>query len=45
MSKLISNKTFSLGTSKTMIDNAIQKGIELGVGGAITVVDNGGHLI
>ena len=45
MLKLINKKSLSLDDAKTLVGFAIQKAKELGVGGAIAVVDNGGHLI
>jgi len=45
MSFVISKATLSLKAAKTLINLAIQKASELGVGGAIAVVDDGGHLI
>jgi uncharacterized protein GlcG (DUF336 family) len=45
MSKLISSHSLSLKTAKKLIDDAVIKATELGVGGAIAVVDSGGHLI
>ena len=45
MSELITKHTLSLKAAKKLIDAAILKAKELGVGGAIAVVDNGGHLI
>ena len=45
MQKLISKHTLTLEAAKTLIDFAILKANELGVGGAIAVVDDGGHLI
>ena len=45
MVKLITKKTLSLEAAKTLVDFAIQKANEIGVGGAIAVVDDGGHLI
>jgi glc operon protein GlcG len=45
MTKLISKKTLSLEAAKTLIDSATLKASKLGVGGAIAVVDDGGHLI
>jgi glc operon protein GlcG len=45
MSELITKHTLSLKAANMLIDAAIQKALELGVGGAIAVVDNGGHLI
>jgi glc operon protein GlcG len=38
-------KTLSLEAAKALVARAAQKAIELGVGGAIAVVDDGGHLI
>lgn len=45
MIKLLYKKSLSLGDAKTLVSFATQKAKELGVGGAIAVVDNGGHLI
>ena len=45
MSELITKRTLSLKAAKMLVEAAIHKAIELGVGGAIAVVDNGGHLI
>jgi uncharacterized protein GlcG (DUF336 family) len=45
MIKLIHKKSLSLDDAKTLISFAAQKANELGVGGAIAVVDNGGHLV
>ena len=45
MIKLIQKQSLSLESAKVMIDFAIAKANELGVGGAIAVVDDGGHLI
>jgi glc operon protein GlcG len=45
MHKLISKKSLSLEAARTLVDFAIAKANELGVGGAIAVVDDGGHLI
>ncbi len=45
MEKLITSNTLSLVTAKKMIEEAVLQAQELGVGGAIAVVDNGGHLI
>lgn len=45
MSNFLSKKTLTLHAAKVLIDFAIQKATELGVGGAIAVVDDGGHLI
>ena len=45
MSNLISKKSLTLEAAKTLIDFAILKANQLGVGGAIAVVDDGGHLI
>ena len=45
MPELISKKSLTLESAKTLIEYAKQKAIELGVGGAIAVVDEGGHLI
>jgi glc operon protein GlcG len=45
MSELITRHTLSLKAAKMLVDAAILKASELGVGGAIAVVDNGGHLI
>ena len=38
-------KTLSLEVAKTLVARATQKAIKLGVGAAIAVVDEGGHLI
>lgn len=45
MPKIIIKHTLSLDAAKTLIDFAILKANELGVGGAVAVVDDGGHLI
>jgi glc operon protein GlcG len=45
MKKLISKHTLTLEAAKLLIGFAIQKANELEVGGAIAVVDDGGHLI
>ena len=45
MPSLISQYTLSLEQAKTLIALATEKARELGVCGAIAVVDNGGHLI
>lgn len=45
MLKLLYKKSLSLDDAKTLINLATQKAKVLGVGGAIAVVDNGGHLI
>ena len=45
MPELITKKSLSLEAAKTLIDFATLKARELGVGGAIAVVDEGGHLI
>jgi uncharacterized protein GlcG (DUF336 family) len=45
MNKFISYRSLSLETAKKMVADAKLKAKELGVGGAIAVVDNGGHLI
>jgi len=45
MQKLIQKHTLTLEAAKSLIDFAILKAKELGVGGAIAVVDDGGHLI
>jgi uncharacterized protein GlcG (DUF336 family) len=45
MNKLIMKKTLSLEVAKTLVARATQKAIKLGVGAAIAVVDEGGHLI
>ena len=45
MPKIISKKSLSLEAAKTLIEYAKLKAVELGVGGAIAVVDEGGHLI
>lgn len=45
MQKLIQKHTLTLEAAKSLINFAILKANELGVGGAIAVVDDGGHLI
>lgn len=45
MPVLITKRTLSLETSRMLVDSAIRRATELGVGGAIAVVDDGGHLI
>lgn len=45
MTKLIAKKMLSLEAAKSLIAFATLKAKELGVGGAIAVVDDGGHLI
>jgi glc operon protein GlcG len=45
MVKLLNRKSLSLEDAKALISFATQKAKELGVGGAIALVDNGGHLI
>ncbi|MFA5329435.1 MAG: heme-binding protein [Prolixibacteraceae bacterium] len=45
MHKLIAKHSLSHEAAKTLIGYAILKAKELGVGGAIAVVDDGGHLI
>jgi uncharacterized protein GlcG (DUF336 family) len=45
MQKLIAKHTLTLDSAKRLIAFAILKAEELGVGGAIAVVDDGGHLI
>lgn len=45
MLKFISKKTLSLEAAKILEEFAILKAKELGVGAAIAVVDDGGHLI
>jgi glc operon protein GlcG len=45
MQKLIQKHTLTLEAAKSLISFAINKAKELGVGGAIAVVDDGGHLI
>ena len=45
MQKLIQKHTLTLEAAKSLIAFAILKAHELGVGGAIAVVDDGGHLI
>jgi glc operon protein GlcG len=45
MTHLISKKTLSLEVAKKIIEFAMVKANELEVGGAIAVVDDGGHLI
>jgi len=45
MSGLIPKHTLSLEAAKKLVEFAILKAKELGVGGAVAVVDDGGHLI
>jgi glc operon protein GlcG len=45
MQKLIQKHTLTLEAAKSLISFSINKAKELGVGGAIAVVDDGGHLI
>jgi uncharacterized protein GlcG (DUF336 family) len=45
MQKLIQKHTLTLEAAKSLIDFATLKAKALGVGGAIAVVDDGGHLI
>lgn len=45
MQKLIQKQTLTLEAAKSLIAFATLKAKELGVGGAIAVVDDGGHLI
>jgi glc operon protein GlcG len=45
MSKIIDKKSLTLSSANQLIELAIKKAGELGVGGAIAVVDDGGHLI
>ena len=45
MPKLIQKNTLTLEAAKALIDFAKLKAAALGVGGAIAVVDDGGHLI
>lgn len=45
MLKLIQKHTLTLEVAKSLIAFALLKAEELGVGGAIAVVDDGGHLI
>lgn len=45
MRMLIQKHTLTLEAAKSLIDYAIHKANALGVGGAIAVVDDGGHLI
>ena len=45
MQKLIQKHTLTLEAAKSLIGFAILKARELGVGGAVAVVDDGGHLI
>ena len=45
MQKLIQKHTLTLEAAKSLVAFAILKARELGVGGAIAVVDDGGHLI
>ena len=45
MTKLITKHSLTLESAKILIGFAIHKASELGVGGAIAVVDDGGHLI
>jgi len=45
MQKLIQKHTLTLEAAKSLIAFAFLKARELGVGGAIAIVDDGGHLI
>ena len=45
MQKLIEKHTLTLESAKILTGFAISKAQEIGVGGAIAVVDDGGHLI
>jgi glc operon protein GlcG len=45
MEMLIQKHTLTLEAAKSLIDFAILKANKIGVGGAIAVVDDGGHLI
>jgi glc operon protein GlcG len=45
MQKLVQKHTLTLEAAKSLIGFAILKAQELGVGGAIAVVDDGGHLM
>jgi glc operon protein GlcG len=45
MQKLIQKHTLTLEAAKSLISFAISKAKEIGVGGAIAVADDGGHLI
>jgi len=45
MKRTIQKQSLTLESAKALIDFAITKAGELGVGGAIAVVDEGGHLI
>jgi uncharacterized protein GlcG (DUF336 family) len=45
MTKLIIKKTLSLTAARALVARAVQKAKELGVGAAIAVVDDGGHLL
>ena len=45
MQKLIQKHTLTLDAAKSLIAFAILKAKALGVGGAIAIVDDGGHLI
>lgn len=45
MPMLIQKHTLTLEAAKNIIALALQKAKELGVGGAIAIVDDGGHLI
>lgn len=42
---LIKKNTISLASAKDLVDRAIRKAIELHVGAAVAVVDDGGHLL
>lgn len=45
MTELIVKRTISLTAAKILVDRAIQKAKDLGVGAAIAVVDDGGYLL
>ncbi len=45
MQKTLQKQNLTLEAANSLIAHAIAKANELGVGGAIAVVDNGGHLI
>jgi uncharacterized protein GlcG (DUF336 family) len=45
MKKLIIKRTLSLEAAKELGARAAQKATDIGMGGAIAVVDNGGHLL
>ena len=45
MAKLIIKKTLSLDAAKALAARAVKKATEIGAGGAVAVVDNGGHLM